>query len=104
MCTARGVSKGMFEQMVAGMNHGEIGALIAEKWNFPQIIATTIRYHHTPLAAPSDMRLLVSIVYLADLIDHYIDGSVYFEQFDPDVLARFNIVNEEQLNALSKRL
>jgi putative nucleotidyltransferase with HDIG domain len=104
MCRARGLSKDLFEKLVAGVNHGEVGAMIAEKWNFPEVIINVIRYHHDPLAAPEEFRKITGLVYLADMIVHYGEEQVSYEQMDSDVLALFNLDTEEKVALISERL
>lgn len=104
LCNELGISPDMFERMIAGVNHGEIGALIAEKWNFPKVIVNVIRYHHEPELAPEDMQRITRLVNLADMIVHYQDGDVSYEQFDNSVLEEFGIQTEEQLETISDRL
>lgn len=36
------------EELVLGCHHGDIGAWLAEKWNFPAHLCDAIRFHHTP--------------------------------------------------------
>lgn len=36
------------EQVILDFNHAEVGALITEKWGFPQKIVDVIRHHHSP--------------------------------------------------------
>jgi len=55
------------EREVLGIDHAELGGKIAERWRFPPNIISGIRYHHTPLSAPT-FQELVSIVYLCDLV------------------------------------
>jgi HD-like signal output (HDOD) protein len=86
------------------MNHAEIGALIAEKWNFPEQLAAAIRYHHNPSAAPEDYRTLVDGVYLANMFCEYEKGNVAFEQFETDPLKNFGITAKQQLDDLLKQL
>ena len=93
-----------FEKLVAGVNHGDLGALIAEKWNFPENIIKVIRHHHEPELAPQDVRKLTSLVYLSDMMVHYVDHEVEFYQFDSDALKMFGIKNEPQLAKISDRL
>lgn len=100
MCEKRAIPTHMFEKLVSGGNHAEIGALIAEKWNFPAIISETIRNHHTPDPAQE----LSSIVYIANMIAHYQDEIVEFYQFDATILKVFKIITEEQLQQISERL
>ncbi len=104
LCVREGVSQDFFEQMVAGANHGEIGAKVAEKWNFPSIITDIIRYHHEPERAPESIWRLAALINFSDQLVHYKDGSVEFAQFNPKVLALFNISGEGQVRQLSEQL
>ncbi len=53
------------EKRVIGMDHAEVGGMIAERWNFPPAIVETIRWHHQPekAAIQSDT---IDIVHVAD--------------------------------------
>ena len=104
LCEEYTVSTDLFERMVAGVNHAEIGALIAEKWNFPPVIASVIRFHHNPLAAPEEFKKLASIVYLSDLLAHFSLHEIEYEQIDSEILKQFDILSEEDLQALSDKL
>ncbi len=55
------------EKRVLGIDHAELGGLIAEKWSFPEEIIWGVRFHHTPLAT-SNYAKIVDLVYLSDLI------------------------------------
>jgi uncharacterized domain HDIG len=104
ICKIKGISQGIFEQLISGVNHGEIGAKVGEKWNFPDVITNVIRYHHEPENAPKDVSKLTAIVYLSDLMVHYQQGEVDFYQIDADVLRIFRISTEEQFKKVSDRL
>jgi putative nucleotidyltransferase with HDIG domain len=104
ICFAKGISSDIFEKLIAGVNHGEIGAKIAEKWNFPEVIVNVICYHHEPDLAPQEYRKLTSLVYIADLMVHYQDKEVDFYQIDPTILELFNIKTQKQFDAISDRL
>jgi putative nucleotidyltransferase with HDIG domain len=93
-----------FENLSAGMNHAELGALIAEKWNFPEGLVTAIRYHHDPEAAPAGEKDLVNAVYLANMFCEYEAGNVTFDQFETGALENFGIQSQEQLDVILKRL
>ena len=104
VCKNRNISADVFEKLLAGVNHSEIGALIAEKWNFPDVIISVIRHHHEPdLASPSTKKI-TSLVYLADMISHYQTHEVDYYQFDLDVLKMFGIASESQLSKISEKL
>ncbi|WP_443740754.1 HDOD domain-containing protein [Treponema berlinense] len=104
ICAQKGIQPDIFEKLVAGVNHGEIGALIAEKWNFPEVIVSVIRHHHEPDLAPENVKKLTEIVYLSDMLAHYQEKDIDFYQFDQEVLAKFHITNESQLQKISESL
>ena len=45
---AAGLSPLDAEREVLGVDHAEVGALIAEHWNLPEALVVAIRYHHRP--------------------------------------------------------
>jgi putative nucleotidyltransferase with HDIG domain len=102
-CTDRGLPSSTFEDLSAGMNHAELGALIAEKWNFPDRLILAIRLHHDPTAAPEEHRNLVDSVYLANMFCEYENGNISYDQFEPTVLANFNITSKKQVDTLLER-
>ena len=53
------------ERQVLGLDHAQVGALLANKWNFPTHLQCVIRYYHTPLEAKGCF-MEASIVNLAD--------------------------------------
>ncbi|MDR1179010.1 MAG: HDOD domain-containing protein [Spirochaetales bacterium] len=94
----------LFEDMSVGLNHSQIGAMIAEKWNFPETLVNAIRYHHEPHNAPKEKQDVVSAVYLANMLCNYEDEVVSFDQFDKSVLALFRLQSEEQVKKILERL
>jgi len=55
------------EKEIIGIDHAELGARVAERWNFSSDMVNIIRNHHHPDKAPSN-DLSIPIVYLADSI------------------------------------
>jgi putative nucleotidyltransferase with HDIG domain len=92
-----------FEDLAAGMNHAEIGAKIAEKWNFPERLIAAIRFHHDPASAPPEDKELVETVYLANMFCEYEAGNISFEQFETPVLENFGITSKKQIDSLLER-
>jgi putative nucleotidyltransferase with HDIG domain len=103
-CTDRNLPSATFEDISAGMNHAELGALIAEKWNFPDRLVVAIRYHHDPGAVLEEHKDLVDAVYLANMLCEYENGNANFDQFDPNSLENYSIVNKKQVDTLLERL
>ena len=52
---ATGATRLEAEEEVLGLHHGEIGARLAERWNFPPVLVETIRHHHQPERAQLDV-------------------------------------------------
>lgn len=56
------------ERAVLGIDHAEVGGLIARQWNFAPAIVDAIRQHHAP---PADAGLtLTGIAHVADAVAH----------------------------------
>ena len=81
------------EREVIGIDHAELGARVAERWNFSPDMVNIIRNHHDPDKAPPD-DLSIPIVYLADSICMMIgigvgsDGLAY--RYHQDIVDRLN--------------
>jgi putative nucleotidyltransferase with HDIG domain len=103
-CSFRDIPNSTFEDLSAGMNHAEVGALIAKKWNFPENLVVAILYHHNPSAAPKNCRDLVDSVYLSNMFCEYEDGRAHFEQFEEGPLVNFGISSQSQLDNIVERL
>lgn len=55
------------EREAVGISHDELGALLADKWNFPEELVHSIRYHHMPDMGKRKS-ILTAIVHMADAI------------------------------------
>ena len=103
-CREKGIQEEIFEDLAAGLNHSEIGAMIAEKWNFPDALVAAIKYHHTPTTATMEFRDVVFTVYLANGLTHYGEKTLGIDQLEPAVLKYFNIGSEAQLGQIEQKL
>ena len=56
------------EQALFEVNHAELGAWMAQRWNLHSLFADSIRYHHESLDRIRDAHPLVQIVALANLL------------------------------------
>jgi putative nucleotidyltransferase with HDIG domain len=102
-CADKGLPPSTFEDLSAGMNHAEIGSMVAEKWNFPDHLVHAIQYHHDPLAAAPEEWDLIFTVYMANMLCEYENGNVIFDQFEPQVLDAFGITVKKQVENLLER-
>ncbi|MBP7737282.1 MAG: HDOD domain-containing protein [Spirochaetes bacterium] len=94
----------ILEEIYIGMSHSTIGSLIAEKWNFPDELVESIRYHHAPLHPEIVNRDTVMIVYLANQLCYLEAKGMDLMFFEADVLARFGIHSRDELDDLARRL
>ena len=83
------------EEIFCGVSHATLGALLGDKWNFPETLVTAIDLHHTPHLVEKPDRELVFLVYLANAIADYQDGKTSFFALEPDVMEFFNITTEQ---------
>ena len=104
ICKDKITSLDLFEKIISGVNHGEIGAKIAEKWNFPESIINVIRFHHSPGNAPEAAKTLTTIIYIADLMVHYHNSDIQYSQIDKNILKKFNITCENQFQQIADKL
>jgi putative nucleotidyltransferase with HDIG domain len=94
----RGFSFREAEQEVIGIDHAELGARVAEHWNFSPATVNIIRYHHDPDKAPQE-DLFTPIVYLSDSmcmmtgIGVGSDGLAY--RYHQDVIDRLGLSEDE---------
>lgn len=103
---SKNVSVEEIEKTALGMSHAEIGAKIAEKWDFPQSIIEAILHHHDPINVNSHYQPLVYTVYLSNILCKYDEpnNNVFFE-IDKDVREFFQLKTEKQLlNAMENLL
>jgi putative nucleotidyltransferase with HDIG domain len=103
-CHEKKLPASTFENISAGMNHAEIGALISEKWKFPDRLVAAIRYHHDPENAPDDCKSLAETVYLANILCEYENGTISFDQIDPEPLKAFGFNSQKQVDNLLDKL
>lgn len=95
LAQAKGLTFSEVERMLLGFDHADVGAHLAESWNFPKDITLAIRYHHNPAAANDDRSLLLDCVHLGDYMTMLMgfglggDGMQY--RFSEDTLDRLGI-------------
>ena len=94
------LSRGLFENLAGGFNHAQIGAKIAEKWNFSESLVQAIRFHHEPHSSSPEYRKVVYCVYLANALCDLEKDIIGYDQMDKDVLSFFRISSEAQLDRM----
>jgi putative nucleotidyltransferase with HDIG domain len=103
-CKDKDIPPRILERFSFGLNHADVGALIARKWNFPEQLVHGIRHHHEPLVTPLQYKDVVFCVYLANAFCDLERGYITFEQVERPVLTDFGIRTEEQLRSVQERM
>jgi putative nucleotidyltransferase with HDIG domain len=67
LSSTEGLSFSEAEKKILGFDHQDIGAKVADKWNFNEKIVEAIKQHHRPQKAIRDPEL-TAIVHVADFI------------------------------------
>ncbi len=90
MCESQSISLNIAEQRIIGVDHPIVGAMLAEKWQFPATITGTIRHHHGDIS-PDNM--VQSCLFVADLISRKLSpgdsGNPMVEELSPAMSERF---------------
>jgi HD-like signal output (HDOD) protein len=102
--TEKNLPRRVLERFSFGMHRADIGALIAEKWNFPEQLVEGIRFHHDPLIARAAYKDVVFCVYLANAICDLERGMITFSQIDKSVLLNFGLQAQGQFLSWASRL
>lgn len=56
------------ELEMLGVDHGEVGSVLANRWNMPYPICETIKWHHTPDKSDPELRRIVQTVHISEYI------------------------------------
>jgi putative nucleotidyltransferase with HDIG domain len=78
------------EKAVFGLDHAEVGALLAKTWNLPDHLVEGISRHHEPDANPNK---LVDCIFAADQVIHSLSfgdsGNKFITPFSERLIERF---------------
>lgn len=93
------------EEALFGVDHAEVGGMMATKWNFPSSLVSAIRHHHTPSLA-WDNKKLAAIINVANAFTPAdknsltgLDGRL----ITPDALDILQL-NDESLNRMWSKI
>lgn len=96
------------ERNVLGMNHAEVGAELARRWDLPEMVVDVIHWHDTPLEANSRWISMICLTYAASKLAIAHDkGEIPDYLQDYPVMIRLKINNEKAgklISRLSKKL
>ena len=80
------------EQKVLGIDHGVVGAIVAERWHLPEVLVQTLRGHHD--GNPNN-GTLTDLLRVADIVSRGLGigdpGDSLMPALDPDGMARLGL-------------
>jgi putative nucleotidyltransferase with HDIG domain len=63
------------EERIFGADHQAFGAALCDSWKFPKSFSYVAGHHHDPMSLPSQVRVLASVVYVAErLVAQWANG------------------------------
>ena len=93
------------EQEILGIDHTEVGAKVAERWNLPAELCEAIYCHHAPEKAEIN-KPLACIVHLADIITLTIGIGIgiggLMNYFSAEAMQVLNLESEDLENIISQ--
>ncbi|MBO5947856.1 HDOD domain-containing protein [bacterium] len=77
-----------YEKKHCMLSHDEVGQIVVEAWNLPEVIAQCCAYHHKPLEASARYQNIVYVLYLSNILATLIltQQKPKIEMFDSKVL------------------
>lgn len=99
-----GEIQAVLEETTLGISFPEIGAMLAQKWNFPEAILYAIRYQMRPLHADESRIPLVYPVYLARCMAEVLAGTHKYEFIEYRVLEHFGFLDRERFDRFAREL
>lgn len=84
------------ETKVLTVHHGELGGIIAQHWQFPELIVKGIIYHHSPDEGDSP---ICDVVYIANIVAKRAEATMAGKTLDlvpePAVMERMGLAAED---------
>lgn len=94
------------EQKYLGMDHQEVGKLIANKWKLNDFITACIVNHHDPASVPEEYRLKVALVALGNIYANIFDfgyaGDPYPKESEIEPLLQLTGLSWDQFSSIAK--
>jgi HD-like signal output (HDOD) protein len=103
-CRAKGFSIELFDELTQSINPSDLGARIAEKWNFPEDLVQIIRYQNQPQSALAVLQPVTCVVHLASSLLSVENDLLSYSQINAGVLRALKLTDTARLTALHERV
>lgn len=94
----------LYDLFLKDFGHSRGCYMLAQKWGLPEKVAQIISYHNKPETAPEEIRDIVYVVYLADILQYYQKNEVEFYQLNKTVMEYFKIDSKKTLDYILKQI
>ncbi len=89
-----------------GYTHADIGYFLCDKWNLPEELCDSLRYHHNPQKSEK-AKVVTSIVHLVDyMTQHMKKGDFYWDEnisLNKSVLSTLKLNDKEELDSFVQK-
>jgi HD-like signal output (HDOD) protein len=75
------------ERSVLGMDHGQVGGCLLEKWNLPDVLVQAVTWHNQSEGAKPDAQAIAEGVYLSEVVADVLDSEESADAIIETVLA-----------------
>jgi HD-like signal output (HDOD) protein len=103
-CRAKGFSIELFDELTQAINPSDLGARIAEKWNFPEDLIQIIRYQNQPSGAMPALQPVTCAVHLAASLLSVEQNLLNYGQINAGVLKALRVGDQAKLVALHDKV
>jgi len=103
-CRAKGFSIELFDELTQAINPSDLGARIAENWNFPEDLIQIIRYQNQPQSALPALQPVTCVVHLAGSLLSIEEDLLNYNQINQNVLRSLRLTDPEKLAALHAKV
>jgi HD-like signal output (HDOD) protein len=103
-CRSKGFSIELFDELTQAINPSDLGARIAEKWNFPDDLVHIIKNQNQPQSAPAPLQPITCVVHLAGSLLSIEQDLLNYNQINGGVLKALRLADPARLTALHDRV
>ncbi len=96
ICSIKGVTTEVLEEVSAGIHHADLGGRILEKWDFPPHIVSCVKKHHSLKDLNNREELILYPVFMGNYIANIKNLREFSSYLPPQILDHFKIKSHEE--------
>ena len=85
LCNNDGVHIYEAERSILGISHAELGGKVGDRWQLPDVLCESIRWHHDAAAAGEEFARNAALVCLADYVARVVGIGQTGDAWEPSV-------------------